>query len=334
MKLDSRGVERFLQDPGTARAVLLYGEDGGLVRARAAALVRTVVGRADDPFRVAELDREGHSRVRSEMSAMSLTGGRRAIRVREATDSLTPSVIAALDAPGDALLILESGALQTRSKLRVLCEQRADAVAIACYPEEGRGLALTIRSTLAERQVSVDAEAFEWLSGQLGADHGTTRQELEKLALFVGPGGVVDLAAAMACVGDTAGLELEDALLAATAGDVAGADRALEVALAEGATAVGVLRMALMHMQSLQRLRGVVDQGTTVSDAIRSARPPVFGRRVAPMSTALRKWSSSSLAGACGFLAAAERDCKRTGSPAEVLCRNAVMSLARRASGL
>ena len=50
-----------------------------------------------------------------------------------------------------------------------------------------------------------------------------------------GPGGRVDLEAAMACVGDLAGLSLDDALFAATEGDVATADRALELAMAEGA---------------------------------------------------------------------------------------------------
>ena len=43
----------------------------------------------------------------------------------------------------------------------------------------------------------------------------------------------------MACVGDLAGLSLDDALFAATEGDVARADRALELAIAEGATPVG-----------------------------------------------------------------------------------------------
>jgi DNA polymerase-3 subunit delta len=332
MKLDSRSVERFLRDPGATRGVLLYGEDEGLVRARAATLVRVVVGQADDPFRVADLARDTHGGVKAEMTALSLTGGRRVVRLREAADSLTSALLAALEGPGEALLIVEAGALQTKSKLRALFEQRSDVVAIACQREEGRTLEETIRSVLGAREVSVDAQALAWLSGQLGADHGVTRQELEKLALFIGPGGVVDADAAMQCVGDVAGLQLDDALLAAISGDIAAADRALELALAEGATPVGVLRMALMQMQNLQRVRAIVDAGATVSDAVRSARPPVFGRRVGPFTTAVRQWSAASLAGACGFLATAERECKRTGSPAEVLCRNAVMSLARRAS--
>jgi DNA polymerase-3 subunit delta len=331
LKLDARTLDRFLQNPGATRAVLLHGEDAGLIRTRAAALVRVVIGPQDDPFRLADLDRETHARLTAEMTAGSLTGGRRVVRVRDAADALTAAVQTALSGPGDALLILEAGALTTKSKLRSFCEPHPDVATIACYREEARSLEQTIRTTLAARQVAVDPQALGWLVTQLGADHGITRQELEKLALYVGPGGTVDLAAAMTCVGDNAGLQLDDALFAAISGDVPGADRALETALAEGATPVGVLRAALLHLQRLQRARAAMDEGAPASDAVRTLRPPLFGRRASTFTAALPKWSTPTLAGATAFIASAERDCKRSGAPAEVLCRQAVLSIARRA---
>ncbi len=332
MKIDARSIDRVLQNPGPIRAVLLYGEDNGLIRSRAATLVRAVLGAPDDPFRLAELDRETHRRLGAEMTAGALTGGRRAIRVRDATDTLTATVEAALNGKGEALLILEAGALLAKSKLRTLCEQRADAAAIACPREEARGLEQLIRRLLEEKQVTIDPPTLTYLASQLGADHGVTEQEIEKLALYVGTGGTVDLTAAMACIGDSAGLQVEDALFAAFSGDVPGADRALETALAEGATAVGVLRMALGHLHRLQRVRAAVEHdGTPVSEAVRSARPPVFGRRAPAFTTAAQNWRSTTLAGAATFVSEAERDCKRTGTPPELLCRHVLLTLARRA---
>jgi DNA polymerase-3 subunit delta len=166
----------------------------------------------------------------------------------------------------------------------------------------------------------------------LGADRVSTRQEAEKLALYVGPGGRVDLDAAMACVGDLAGLSLDDALFAATEGDVALTDRALELAIAEGAAPVGVLRAGLSHLQRLHRVRLAMDEGLSAADAAKSARPPVFFRRVATFVRALELWSSAGLMAAMAGLAEAERGCKRTGAPDQVLARGAVLTLARRAA--
>jgi DNA polymerase-3 subunit delta len=185
---------------------------------------------------------------------------------------------------------------------------------------------------MTEAGVAVDREALGWLADQLGADRASTRQELEKLALYVGPGGRVDLDAAQACVGDLAGLSLDDALFAATEGDVATTDRALELAIAEGASPVGVLRGALTHLQRLHRVRLTVDAGAPAGEAAKAARPPVFFRRVGAFTAALGLWSSGALVAAMVALAEAERSCKRTGAPDVVLSRNAILALARRAA--
>ena len=176
-------------------------------------------------------------------------------------DAATGPVEAALRGKGEALVILEGAHLPTRSRLRASLEKAADTAVIACYPEEGRALEATIQAALQAEGIGSEPEALAWLASRLGADRASTRAELEKLVLYVGQGGRLDTEAAAACVGDLAGLSLDDALFAATAGDVALADRALELALAEGETPVGVIRAALGHMNRLHRARLAVDEG-------------------------------------------------------------------------
>lgn len=332
MKLDARRLPGFLADPGACRVVLLYGDDTGLIRERAETLIRSVAGGLDDPFRVADLGRDDVARLPDEAASLSLTGGRRVIRVREAGDSTVASVRAVLNGKGEALVVLEAPGLTGRSRLRSLLEAAPDGAAIGCYPEEGRAVEETIRAMLAEARVSVEPEALAWLVGQLGADRASTRQEISKLALYAGRGGRVDMQAAAACVGDLAGLQLEDALFAATTGDIARTDRALELAIAEGASPVGVVRAALLHLERLHRARLAVDAGQAPAEAAKAARPPVFFRRVGAFSRALTLWPGPALLGALEGLAQAERACKRTGAPDGVICRNAVLALARRAA--
>ena len=89
MKLAPQRVAAFLRDPGPCRVVLLHGEDHGMIRDRAAALVRAVAGSLDDPFLVAELGREDIVRLADEAASLALTGGRRVVRLRETTDAAT-----------------------------------------------------------------------------------------------------------------------------------------------------------------------------------------------------------------------------------------------------
>lgn len=332
MKLEARRVESFLDAPGACRVALLFGDDAGMIRDRASRLVRAVAGGLDDPFRVAELDKEGFNRIGEEMASRALTGGRRVVRVRDVGDVALAAVTAALAKGGDSLLVLEAPGLASRSKLRAAVEKLADGVAIGCYALDAEALEKMIGQVLAGLGVTVERDAQSWLADQLGADQGVTRSELEKLALFVGQGGRVDLEAAQLCVGDLAGLSLEDALFAATAGEVAATDRALELAMAEGASPVGVLRAALMHLQRLQRARAAMARGAAAAEAARGARPPVFFRREGAFVQALRLWGEEALQAGCTRVWEAERACKRTGTPAEVLCRSVVLGLAQRAA--
>ena len=325
MKLEARQLARFLADPGPCRLVLLHGEDSGLVRARAETLIRAVAGRPDDPFLVTTLDRPEHSRLAEEASALSLVGGRRVVRVRDAGEALAPVLSAALDRPGEALIVVEAEALPPRSKLRALAEQRVEAAAIACYPEEGRGLEASLREMLRARAVEVEPEALAWLAENLGADQSATRGEAEKLALYVGAGGTVSLADAQACVGDAASLSLDDALYAATAGDAARADRALARALEEGAASVSIIRAAAAHLARLAQLRAAAPGE---GDAVRLARPPIFARRQPAMRTALAVWTPAMLDRARQQAWAAEILCKQTGARDAAICGWLVLGMA------
>ena len=331
MKIPPARVPAFLRDPAECRVVLLYGEDAGMIRDRAEMLVRAIAGSLDDPFLVTELPRDAIRTLSDEAAGLSLMGGRRVIRVRDVTDAATDPVQVLLKSRAPALVVLEGPTIASRSKLRTLLETATEGAAIACYPEEGRALDDTIRETLRSNGAGVEPDALSWLSQQLGADRASTRAELEKLALYVGLGNRVDLEAAMTCVGDLAGLSLDDALFAATTGDVATTDRALEAAMAEGAAPVQVLRAALGHLQRLHRARLAMDEhGLTATDAAKGLRPPVFYQKVGAFTRSLALWPAATLTAAMTALAEAERGCKRTGWPDHTLCRNAVLTLARR----
>src|SRR5260221_12063724 len=128
MKLPRDAHVETLGDRQRLRAVLLYGPDGGLAHERAVALVRHVAGSADDPFRVVELTvatlKDDPARLADEVAAQALTGGRRAVWIRDAGDALASGPPAdplddhAPDRGGDPLVARAARDLPARSRLR------------------------------------------------------------------------------------------------------------------------------------------------------------------------------------------------------------------------
>lgn len=332
MKLDARRTAAFLRDPGPVRAVLLHGDDEGMVRHRAGQLTQAVAGAADDPFRVAWLSREDHGRLSEEASAIAMMGGRRVVRVRDAGDGLVAAVAAVLAAPGDSLVVLEAGALLGKSKLRALLEGAPNGAALACYPEEGKALQDAIEGGLQAAGLRLDRDALEWLVQHVGSDRGATRGEVEKLILYAGAERSLGLDAVRACVGDQGAVSFDDAVFAATLGDVAGADQAMERTLAEGMAPVAVVRGVLSHLGRLHLARGHMAAGGSAADAARALRPPVFFKRVEDFGRSLQLWDASRLGQAMEEARRVELACKQTGAPDGLLVRRLVLALARAAA--
>ncbi|AQS87626.1 DNA polymerase III subunit delta [Neoasaia chiangmaiensis NBRC 101099] len=330
MKIDARGTGRALADAGKWRVILLYGDDIGLIRERAAQAVRTVAESLDDPFRVATLDREHHDRLEEEVGALSLIGGRRAVWVRDGQDALLPVLKRALTLDSDTLTVIEAPGLTARGKLRAAMEAEPRAAAIGCYPEEGRALTATIGDMLRDAGVRIERDALGWLSGQLGADRVAVRGEIEKLILYAGPNGTLSLDDVQDCIGDAAGATLEDATSAALAGERAVADMALERALADGVSPIAVARACLGALTRLLRVSQAMAQGQTRADAMRQLKPPVFFKRAERFNRALDRWSVELLQRACAETQALELACKQTGSPDMALCARHIALLCNR----
>ena len=163
------------------------------MRERVERLLGTVLDDPKDPFRISELSvdlvRAEPARLADEARSLCLLGGRRVVRLRQASDQATAACRALLALERiEALVIIDAGELASGSSLRRLIEGARHAAAIACYRDEGRDLAAFVDRELAERHLRADADARAWLLEHVGADRGVTRAELDKLALYLGAG--------------------------------------------------------------------------------------------------------------------------------------------------
>ncbi len=338
MKVTGRDVAAFLRRPDPAcTAILVYGPDRGLVRERADSLAATVVDDLDDPFRVTTLAGDSlaadPARLADEAAALSLTGGRRLVRVRGGVDSSAKIFETLLGGgEGGALVIVEGADLSPRSTLRRMFEKAANAAAVPCYGDDQRSLRQVIGEVLGGHGQTPSSDAMAYLVGNLGSDRMVTRNELEKLALYVGRPGPVELDDVLACIGDNAAASLDDVVFATAGGNGIALDRALQRAFLEGNHSVGILRAVSRHLQRLHLAGAQIAAGKTPQQAMASLRPPVFFKFTKPFLAQLHGWPAPRLGEALEAVTRAEMDCKTTGMPVEAVCGRALMRIAQMAA--
>ncbi|WP_419903189.1 DNA polymerase III subunit delta [Kiloniella sp.] len=338
MKIAPAKADVFSKSPDSLiRAVLVYGPDEGLVQERSKNLLMSVVDDPLDPFRIVDLDNDQLKKqpalLSDEAAAISMMGGRRVVKIRSAGDALAPLIKEFLQSPvGDALIIFEGGDLPARSKLRKTFEADKLAAAVACYKDDEKSLPGVIRQTIENEGLFISNDALSFLVANLGTDRRLTRREIQKLCLYKGKNsGNIELEDAMACVGDMATLTLDDLAISVGMGNIQNLEKHLLRAQQESQNAVTILRAVSRHFQKLHMISGLVAQGVPMDKAVGTLRPPLFWKVAEPFKAQARKWSPKALSTALGMLMETEANCKKTGSPAELLCSRTLLEITAKA---
>lgn len=340
-------IERFLGKPDPAiRAVLIYGRDIGVVRDRGHQLAAKLVPNPDDPFDVALLTEQDLAddggRLEGELAAQSLMGGRRLVRLRLTAEKPAADKLAAeaLDrhAKGelnpDAFFLIEAGNLGRDSALRKACEKAGAVAAIPCYEDEPGDVARLIRDLLAKDGVSLNADALQVLVARLPKERGVARQEIERLALYLGPGSGVT--ATPADLEPFLGVEPESSLFDAASdafgGRLGEAQAGLRRAAQEGEAGPAAVRAIGMHLGKLRRTLTLARNGAGLQEAAKASG--VFWKQEREFLRQARTWTLEELDRIQPEVLNADRACKTAGSPDRLIAERLALTVAGRARRL
>jgi DNA polymerase-3 subunit delta len=343
VKIEPRQVEAFLKKPDPKiRGVVVYGNDDGLIAERAVALAKTVCEDLKDPFRVVDIAGDvlkgDPARLADEFGAISLMGGRRVIRVRPAGEESAAALEnLATASAGDALIVIEGGNLTPRSALRALAETEDCLAALPCYMDNEAALEGLVESAARARGLGVEPEALDWIVERLGGDRGQSRSEVDKLLLYKEGDGskTVTLDDAIAVLGDTAAIGIDNVIAATFDGELVALDRALDRVFSEGGNPVQLVRALQRHADQLHLVAGHVagfngKGGGNLEAAMFKARGLPRGGPVRQrFERHVRAWPLARLSAALQVILEAEIQCKTTGLPDEAIARRLCQRLAQ-----
>lgn len=346
MKVQARDADARVKTPDPSiKAYLIYGPDRGLAHERASTLVKSVLEDPDDPFALTQLTEEDlksdPAALADAMAAMSLTGGQRLVRVRLSSETGSGPIIDFISdlesgsvAP-QTVLVVESGDLTPRGKLRKTFEPAKSAYSIACYADTAQSLGNLVDDLLKSENLTIAPEArINWLP-RLEGDRALARGEIEKLILYKGLAGQRDpddnqisLADIEAVAADQGEAQMDAVLEPALLGRLAEADKAYIRSISAGGSPVAILRSLQRRLDQL----GAVQAAGGSDAAMAKAGVPRFGPPANAFKQQMSVWRGRRLDHARQLAFDAERQVKRSGSPAESLVSELLLRLARGAA--
>ena len=336
MKLAARDIEGFVKNPAQALGALIYGPDRGLMRQRMDQIAACILADLEDPFNRIDLQcdqiLEEPSKLYDELSAMSFTGDRRLIVVREATDKLSKLLEETEGMLNDQnYLILCADELGPRSSLRKFAEGHKTIAALPCYKDEGAGLSQLIRTTLTGYGLKADENTVHYLTNHLGGDRMVILAELEKLSLYFDGEERLNIDEVTKVVGESGEMSFDDVAQAVASGRIEQLCKLLDRLFLEGAHSVAILRALHRYFSRLKEIQDLKAQGQNTQQAVKSLRPPVFFKQQPMMVSHAERWSSKKIERALHIMMEAEKDSKLAGDLSPVVCSQFLVRIARAA---
>lgn len=323
--------------PVTLSAVLFFGSDPGLITERSQHIAATIAARETPPGEVLRLDDtdldEDTGRLAVELQTRPMFSGRKIIRVtagRRINAALLKDILDGT--PLEGFLVVEGGNLKPDDAMRALFEGLPSLAAVACYPDSAADIDSLINDVLAAHKMRIASDARALLQSRLGADRALSRGEIEKLALFALGKGEISEDDVEAIVGDAADLALERIAEAAASGRAVAAVTDYGRAIASGESAQAIILIMQRYFLKLHRVRGDVDSGRSLEDALRGMRPPLHFKQRDVFAAQIRNWSRTSLDSALQRISETAKAARLSSQLEDTLAERLVLAIAAMAA--
>lgn len=296
MKLTGVAATRYFARPEPGRTgLLIFGADAMRVALRRQEVIAALIGPDGEAemrltrIPAADLRKDGAALLDA-VKAVGFFPGPRVAFVEDATDTLAPTIKAALADwhDGDAQIIVTAGSLTAKSALRKLFEDHKNAYGIGIYddPPSREEIEETLRKAGLAR---IGPEAMtDLLALAKDLDPGDFRQTVEKIALYkYGDAEPLTPADVAACAPATVEAEVDDVLHIVAEGRTAELGPMMRRLEGQGVNPVTLAISALRHFRALHA--AAADPGGPGAGMARM-RPPIFGPRRDRMQRQAQAW--------------------------------------------
>lgn len=301
MKFQGNSAERFAKKPDPAcQFALIFGEDEGVVADQAAHLIKA--WQKATPSTVLTLDEDEVKRDPSALfdglEAVSLLGDATIIRIRTKGEKLFAILKDVLALPPErvaAKLVVQNGALNTRSKMRTAFEAAPNAAALHLFSDSAADMSDLVRDFLQSRNVEIDANALSAFVGGLPGHRSLANAEMEKLAVYAHdlqrPVSTEDVRSLCETNADESA---RNAVLMALSGDIEKAQAELDRVVDTGLSPISFIR--LFEMEASRMLEAQALQGESGAGNVgMKLKPPVWKSDWPAFQARLKKWPTPRL---------------------------------------
>lgn len=298
-------LERLLgkQQPGL---VVIYGDDGGQVMQLIQSALNILVPDRNDPFSFDPIDfstlMDDPGAVYAALTTLGFGASHKVVHLKGIHQKPAEKEMAVLqkaleeileETPAHATLVVGIPGLDKKLALARKIEKHPKAVGIQCYLDKERDLAGFAQHYVQQAGYHLQADAAVLLSEVLGKDREITRQELDKLMIYVGESGAIGREDCQQSIAGGRALNIFTLCDAVGSGQGQRVHTLLVEMMEDKVKEDYILTMISRHIRRLWQCAVLAEQsGQPASQAAKQLRPPVAPFAMTQFSGQVRRHNS------------------------------------------
>ena len=222
----------------------------------------------------------------------SLFDKNKIIIIKRATDKICNTIEDLIDRNiTNVKIIIDSGVLDTKSKLRSLFEKKKNLICIPTYPDTNETLSRLTSTFFRENKISISQQNINLIVEKCNGDRGNLNNEINKIKSYMKNKKKISSQEILKLINlnENFGLtELIDNCLAKNKNKIM---NILNENNYSADDCIIILRTFLIKAKRILKLANQLEENNDINKTINSAKPPIFWRDKEIVKVQLQKWS-------------------------------------------
>ena len=315
---------------------LLYGENFGLKK-DIKDIIKIAIKQKDDNLEMLSvyetviLDNEEN--FYNSIYSGSLFSNKKIITIFDATDKIMKKIDSVYDKyVENVFLIIFSGILEKKSKLRSFFETSKKTICIPCYLDSQKDLEIIAKYELKKNNISLSSEAINLLIEKSNSDRGNLKNEIEKIKAYLLNKKNIELGEIKSLINFSGDYKSDILVNECLCGNIPQYKKIISELYINTVNQILLLRILSNKVQRLLNIKKQEDKSNNTEDLINTSRPAIFWKEKQMVKKQLSIWNLNDLKKIISEINNTEHLCKKNSQVSKAIFFNFFLKICIKAN--
>ena len=315
---------------------LLYGENFGLKK-DIKDVIKIAIKQKNDSLEMLSvyeseiLDNEEN--FYNSIYSGSLFSNKKIIIIFDATDKIMKKIDNIYESyTENVFLIIVTGILEKKSKLRYFFETNKKTICVPCYLDSQKDLEIIAKSELRKSNISLSSEALNLLIEKSNSDRGNLKNEIEKIKAYLLNKTNIELSEIKSLINFSGDYKSDILVNECLCGNIPQYKKIISELYINTVNQILLLRILSNKVQRLLNIKKQEDKSNNTEDLINTSKPAIFWKEKPMVKKQLSIWNLNDLKKIIREINNTEHLCKKNSQVSKAIFFNFFLKICIKAN--